>query len=405
MKKRFVFLLALTAVTASVALMTGCGSNNKDNSDSNTGTEAGAEAGTDTQTGEDPAENDPEISIKNDIFGSLKASDYVKLPDYRNMSVDVEFDDTITEDDIRTFVNMVCSYYPLVNPDAKEVKDGDFVDIDYEGKKDGVAFEGGTAEGYILEIGSGNFIDGFESGLIGVKAGETVDLNLTFPEDYGKTELAGADVVFTVKVNGICYNYDTLSDDYVKGQFEETMGITTVDEFLEQAKESVETDKANQKNSAAREACAIKLTELSEVTIPDGMVEYRVEQYMKQYENMYLSSNGLTMEDYIKNTLNMTMEEFKESETETIESQLKQELALKALAEAENVEVAEEAFNAYVNEVVSANKMESAEALYALYETELQSGKDYLWNRYYLIEAVTRLKDCCTINYTTESND
>ncbi|MCR5388751.1 MAG: trigger factor [Lachnospiraceae bacterium] len=392
MKKKAVYLLAVAALSASVCMMTGCGANqDNSNSNSNTSTEGKADS------------NDSGLEINTSVFDSYKASDYVKLPDYKNLAVDVEFDESIKEEEVKEFVNTVCSYYPLVNPEAKTVKNGDFVDIDYEGKKDGVAFEGGTAEGYILEIGSGNFIDGFESGLIGKNVGETVDLNLTFPENYQSAELAGADVVFTVKINGICYNYDTLTDDYVKGQFEETMNLTTVDAFLEKANESVKSDKETQKNSAAREACAKKLTELSEVTLPDGLVDFRLDQYFKQFENFYLSSNGYTLENYVKDNLNMTMEEFRESERNTIEGELKQELALKAFAEAEGLEIEDEAFEAYVNEVVEANKMTDAEALYSAYDTDLQSGRDYLWSRYYLIEAITKLKDYCDFNYVTGS--
>ena len=96
------------------------------------------------------------------------------------------------------------------------VADGDIVNIDYVGKKDGVAFEGGTANGYELTIGSGAFIDGFESGLVGVKIGSTVDLNLTFPKDYGSEELAGQKVVFTVKVNYVTVAYSKVNTENAK---------------------------------------------------------------------------------------------------------------------------------------------------------------------------------------------
>ena len=90
------------------------------------------------------------------------------------------------------------------NVEKSVVESGDTVNIDFEGKKDGVAFDGGTSQGYNLTIGSGSFIDGFEDGLIGVNVGDTVDLNLTFPEGYQNADLAGQDVVFTVTVNFIC---------------------------------------------------------------------------------------------------------------------------------------------------------------------------------------------------------
>lgn len=138
-------------------------------------------------------------------LNQMKVEKYVTLGDYQNLSVTVDaaaVDDT----ELAALVNSV--YVDNVTAENggivdRAVETGDTVIIDYEGKKDGVAFEGGTAQEASLTIGSGRFIDGFEDGLIGVKPGETVDLNLTFPESYGNAELAGQPVVFTVTVHFI----------------------------------------------------------------------------------------------------------------------------------------------------------------------------------------------------------
>ena len=112
-----------------------------------------------------------------------------------------------------------------------KVEDGDIANIDYVGKKDGTAFSGGTAKGYDLEIGSGSFITGFEEGLVGVEIGKTVDLNLTFPSDYGSEELAGKAVVFTVTVNYVNRPFEELNEETAK-----LSGFKSASEIEEQAK-------------------------------------------------------------------------------------------------------------------------------------------------------------------------
>ena len=129
--------------------------------------------------------------------------DYIKLGEYKGITVDKTVQD-VTEDDIDMQIESVLSMSAEEVEDAEtEVADGDVVVIDFVGKKDGKAFDGGSSEDYELTIGSGQFIDGFEEGLLGAKKGETRDLNLTFPEEYGNEELNGADVVFTVSVNSL----------------------------------------------------------------------------------------------------------------------------------------------------------------------------------------------------------
>lgn len=140
----------------------------------------------------------------------LKATDYkvekyVKLNDYMNMTVELSKDYTVSDADIQSYIEYLMSMYPSYEvSDKKTVESGDVVNIDYVGKIDGEEFSGGSATGQHLEIGSGSFIDGFEDGLIGKNVGETVELNLTFPEDYtNNTDLAGKAVVFTVTINSI----------------------------------------------------------------------------------------------------------------------------------------------------------------------------------------------------------
>lgn len=134
------------------------------------------------------------------LYGDADLTKFVTLGEYMNLPVDMK------SDTIKGYIDEMATYDAQQNELYNELKEGkiekgDIANIDYEGKKDGVAFEGGTAKAYDLEIGSNSFIAGFEDGLIGVAIGDTVDLNLTFPENYQSEELAGKAVVFTVKVN------------------------------------------------------------------------------------------------------------------------------------------------------------------------------------------------------------
>lgn len=144
----------------------------------------------------------------------IKVEDYVTLGEYKNIAVTVSAQAQVEDSDVDSnALQLYNSKVTAANGGIMDraAEDGDTVNIDYEGKKDDVAFQGGTAQNQSLTLGSNSFIDGFEDGLIGVKPGETVDLNLTFPENYQSTELAGAEVVFTVTVNFIyqgCSGYE-----------------------------------------------------------------------------------------------------------------------------------------------------------------------------------------------------
>ena len=166
-------------------------------------------------------------------FKDIEIGEKVVLGDYKNLEV-VSNVSAITDEDVDNYIDYMLSMSPeLVEVTDRDVVEiGDVANIDYEGKKDGVAFDGGTAQGYDLGIGSGSFIEGFEEGLVGVKKGETVDLNLTFPENYHSADLAGAEVVFTVTVNAI-YEEATpeFTDEYVAGLGIEN--VATVAEYRE----------------------------------------------------------------------------------------------------------------------------------------------------------------------------
>ncbi len=229
------------------------------------------------------------------LYKSAKLSDFVELADYKNLKVDTSSDkfkemcDGVMEGDIEDF-----DLY--VQKTEGTVADGDTVNIDYEGKKDGVAFDRGTDTGYDLKIGSKSFIDGFESGLIGVKIGSTVDLNLTFPKDYDNEELKGQNVVFTVKVN-----YVKTEEAMVPADYYDEIGFKSLSEYEDDVKERATNgylleavfDKTTV-NDYPKEDIEILKTELT------AMLEKNLSSYYGIDLTTYISQMGQTRDSFDK---------------------------------------------------------------------------------------------------------
>ena len=211
-KKSFGGIAVICAAVLACGTLAGCETKTGGDNQTTSGSEV-------TGTGvQDPASTTEPLKVTE---GRTYAKDmdldkYVTLKDYQNFRVER---DPVEIDEEEVELILKDAYYNYFPADQgikdRAVADGDTVNIDYVGKKDGVAFDGGTAEGTPLTIGSNSYIDGFESGLIGVMPGETVDLNLTFPEDYHSEELAGQAVVFTVTVN--CIIPEEMNDEHVAG--------------------------------------------------------------------------------------------------------------------------------------------------------------------------------------------
>ena len=216
--------------------------------------------------------------------------------------------------------------------------------IDYEGKKDGVAFDGGTAAGYDLEIGSGTFIPGFEEGLVGVKVGETKDLTLTFPENYQSADLAGQEVVFTVTVNSIsAYHTPELNDEFVSGLGIE--GVTNVEQFEAYAKEGLEMEAENSYRINVQ-------MQLLTLAVQNATIKDPQPELVSKYKNMSTSQMeyqaamyGVDLETFVQGYYGVDMATFEaEMETGALET-AKQALLCYKIALTENIEVTEEEMN------------------------------------------------------------
>lgn len=270
-----------------------------------------------------------------------KASDYVALGEYKGLKVELEpvqVTDEELQDEVRYNVQLADALEEFTEG---TVELGDTANIDYEGKLDGVAFDGGTAKGYDLIIGSGSFIDGFEDGLVGVKVGDTVDLPLSFPENYYSDELAGKDVVFTVTVNSV-KRMPELTDELVNtitdGEY------TDVASYQDHLRSQLLEDKESQKDSEILNNLMVQVANSCTINeYPQEMVDYGMTNMENSYRQ-YAQSYNMEYADFLEAYLGMTEESFKEAALEAVKQNLQQELYLKAIAEAENMEISDEEY-------------------------------------------------------------
>ena len=275
---------------------------------------------------------------KNDarILYNDKLSKYVELGDYKNIPVDTN-SDTFKEFYDEVISSDIYSNDLYVRKTEGEVADGDTANIDYEGKKDGVAFDGGTAKGYDLKIGSGSFIEGFESGLIGKKIGDTVDLNLTFPEDYQSTDLAGKAVVFTVKIIYVKTDEERKPEDYYK-----ELDFDTLDAY-----------EADVTERAVKNYLLDTIKTNSEIKdYPEKDTETIYTTYKKMVDKNIQSQYGIDLATYLSYN-NQTEDDFKASITdEQIKPVMDEQMVLYAVLDKEKLGVTDEEIQAQLDETV-----------------------------------------------------
>lgn len=225
------------------------------------------------------------------------------------------------------------------NPDFEEItdrpaQDGDIVNIDYVGKKDGTAFEGGTAQAYDLTLGSNSFIEGFEEGLVGAKVGDSLNLDLTFPAEYQSEELAGAAVVFEVKVNSIKVEKEAvLNDEFVA----KVSQYKTVDEFRAGTKDEMLTAMQTQADEQKQYEAIMAVVNNSEIVCDETAVEEQFNEQLNYYTSM-VESYGMKLEDYVT-MFGMDVDTFKTQIRTAAEDAIKQKLVINAVAEKENMTV------------------------------------------------------------------
>lgn len=360
MKKRLLAMLMAGVVAVSVCACGGKAedaANTTDEAATTATTEAGTEESASTQETEEIRVSEREDYV---ALEDMETDEYVTLPEYASMTVQAVKPD-VTDARIESYINAnILTTYAVTD---RAVAAGDAVKIDYVGKKDGVAFDGGTAEGYVLNIGSGTFIEGFEDGLIGVMPGETVDLPLTFPEDYHAAELAGAEVVFTVTVHEIQESTDYAS---VTPELLTLMGssYTSKEDIWADATKSVEENAQASYETNIANAIMEKLLEQSSFTsVPQHLIDEEVQNYNIYMETLCMNYYGVDVETFVTSFYGITMDEYNTQMKQMCEDTVKQYLIMEAVARAEGVEVTEEMMNEKAAEEAAEYQYESAEAL------------------------------------------
>ena len=243
----------------------------------------------------------------------------------------------------------------IVREEKEEAQNGDRVNIDFVGKKDGVAFEGGSGENYPLELGSNTFIPGFEDQLVGVKVGEEKDVNVTFPEDYQAKDLAGQDAVFSVKVNEISYKErPEANDELIKKLKRE--GVETLEQFKEATKEDLKKQKANQAEEEFNNAILDSITSSSEVDIPQVMIDNEVNRMYNDFARR-MEGSGFTIQQYFE-AVGQSEADLKATFVEEATNKVKASLVLDAIVKEENIEVTDEDINKEYEEMSGLYNME-----------------------------------------------
>lgn len=286
----------------------------------------------------------------------------VKLGEYKGLEVEEKSVEVTDEDVEQEIENLRERQAELVVKEDSEIEDGDTAVIDFEGFKDGVAFEGGQGENHSLEIGSGQFIPGFEEQLIGKKAGDETEVEITFPEEYHAEDLAGQDAVFKVKIHEVkAKELPELDDEFAKDVDEE---VETLDELKAKKREELETNKKQQAENEQREELLQQASDNIEVEIPEAMVDTEVNQMVREFEQQ-LQMQGMTLEMYSQFS-GQDENALKEQMREDAEKRVKTNLTLEAIAEAENLEATEEDIDAELEKMGSMYGVEKEQLLQML---------------------------------------
>ena len=283
--------------------------------------------------------NRPEVDVKKFIPGTeleftatTEIMPKVELGDYKKLGVKKEAV-KVSKKEVKETIDQILKNFAEKKKVEREAKIGDEVVIDFFGKKDDVPFDGGKAEKFPLELGSKSFIPGFEEGLIGKKAGDELSLDLEFPKDYHAKDLAGAKVVFEVKIHEVRENVEP----EINEEFLSKLGdFKTKEEFEKQIEEDLKTQKQAEADEKFKDELVKKLAEVSKVPVPEILLEDQKRSIeMDMQQNLMYS--GLSLEDYLER-MGKTREEWLEKDVkEAAEMRVKSGLALAELSKVEKV--------------------------------------------------------------------
>ena len=293
----------------------------------------------------------------------------VKLGKYKGVSV-TKIDSKVTATEVNNTIKAELERNARMVTKTGKASKGDTATIDFEGFIDGVAFEGGKGENYDLELGSGSFIPGFEDQLIGHKAGEDVEVEVTFPENYQAKDLAGKPAVFKCHIHEVKgKDVPKLDEEYVSDHTE----FETVEEYKASVKERLENNKKAEGRRAQEDEAIAKIVEDSEMEIPDAMLDYQVENMINDFANN-MAQQGLSLQQYMQFT-GMTMDAFRDQVRPDALSRTQSSLVLEAIAKAEKIEATDADVDAKLEELSKQYGMELEQIKNLVGENEKESMK------------------------------
>ncbi|MDF1506914.1 trigger factor [Robertmurraya sp. DFI.2.37] len=270
----------------------------------------------------------------------------VKLGQYKGIEVE-KVNTEVTEEDVNQELTSLQERHAELVVKETAAENGDTVVMDFEGFVDGEAFEGGQADNYSLELGSGQFIPGFEEQLVGTAAGEEKDVEVTFPEDYHAAELAGKKAVFKVKVHEVKgKELPELDDEFAKDADDE---VETLDALKEKIKTRLEESKKHEAEHTVRDTVVEKAAENAEIDLPAIMIDNEVDRMMQEFEQR-LQMQGMNLELYFQFS-GQDESALREQMKEEAEKRVRMNLTLEAIAKAENIEVSPEEMDAELNKM------------------------------------------------------
>lgn len=280
----------------------------------------------------------------------------VVLGDYKGIRVEKKEYPVTDEDVDKELENMRNANARMVAVEGRPAKKDDMVIIDYKGFVGEEQFEGGTAENQPLVLGSGHFIEGFEDQLIGAKAGDSVEVKVTFPEDYHAEHLAGKEAVFKVDVKEIKEKeLPDLDDEFAKDVSE----FETLEDLKKDIRKKLEERAAHRAKHETEDEVIKKVTELSEIDIPEVMIEKQIDSMVRDFE-MQLMYQGLKLEGYL-DYYNKSMEEFRDGLRDEATERVRTQLTLEKVSQVEGVTASEEELDKELEEMAKRYKMEDIE--------------------------------------------
>lgn len=323
-------------------------------------TEDAAQQTEETEETEGTDESKDAAEVDNSALGT---STLTELGQYKGVTY-VPYPTAVTDEEVEQQVqNLVAN--STIKKNQETVTETSVVNIDYEGKKDGVAFDGGTAQGQQLDIANNNYIEGFASSIVGMKVGETKDCPMTFPEDYGNEELNGADVVFTITVNECWENIPAQLDD----EFAVSKGYDDVDALYAGVREEYENSKQEEAKYDMQYQLLQTVIADSTFDLNEEEVELYVSDLRTQYET-YASYYGVDFETYVTTALNVTLDEFEEQSREIALYRIQCPLVQSAVAEAEGMTLTDEEYTSGAQEYMEYYGYTSLEEFEADYTKE-----------------------------------